>query len=79
MRCSGQKIVIDWQYTTNDGNFWHKVFPTSIPVFDKLEDYPDIKNLEHLKRLNKYRKRVGLHKIVLNDDDILELIVLRSV
>lgn len=47
-------------------------------IFDNLEYYPWIKSLEHLKRVNKYRKRVGQSPIVFDDDDMAELILLKG-
>ena len=44
--------------------------------FDSLSDYPWIRDLDHLKRVNKYRKRCGQLQIRLNDDDIAELALL---
>lgn len=49
-----------------------------ISFIPSLKDYPWIKDDEHLKRVNCYRKRVGQTKLVFSDDDMAELILLRS-
>jgi hypothetical protein len=43
---------------------------------DKLLDYPWIRSLDHLKRVNKYRKRVGQHQLTFNADDMADLTLL---
>ena len=45
---------------------------------DKLENYPWIKSVEHLNRVNKYRKRVGQPILLFTDDDMAELILLKG-
>lgn len=41
-----------------------------------IEDFRWIKNVDHLKRVNRYRRRVGQWEIVFSDDDMFELIML---
>jgi hypothetical protein len=43
---------------------------------DKLSDYPWVRSLDHLKRVNKYRKRVGQHQLTFNEDDMADLALL---
>jgi hypothetical protein len=43
---------------------------------DKLSDYPWVRSLDHLKRVNKYRKRVGQHQLTFNADDMADLTIL---
>lgn len=44
-----------------------------IIIIDDLEDYPWIKCLDHLKRINRYRRRVGQRPLNFNDEHIAEL------
>ena len=41
-----------------------------------LEDYPWLKSIEHLDRVNRYRKRVDQDQILLSEDDLADLILL---
>ena len=45
---------------------------------EKLENYPWIKSADHLRRINKYRKRTGQPIIRFTEDDMFELIMLRN-
>ena len=67
------------QYSQMVKNF-RKQFYTFVkyPFYAKLGNYPFLKNHQHLKRLNKYRKRVGQYKVEFDDDDMLELIILKE-
>jgi len=46
---------------------------------DNLNNYPWIVSVSHLERINKYRKRVGQHQLMFNDNDIAELVLLGGV
>lgn len=45
-------------------------------IEDKIEDFRWIKDIKHLKRINKYRKRVKQRRLKFSDEDIMELILL---
>ena len=59
---------IDLDYTYRG---WCRVVRIS-----SIEDFRWIKSVDHLKRVNRYRKRVGQWEIVFSDDDMFELIML---
>jgi len=64
------------QYEQILGNLGYPWRFTAVRVLDKLEDYPWIRSAEHLKEVNKYRKRVGQRILEFNDDDMADLILL---
>ena len=47
-------------------------------ISHELKDFLWIKSTDHLKRVNKYRKRAGQQKIVFSDSDMAELILLKG-
>lgn len=44
-----------------------------IQCYDQLNRYPWIRDIAHLQRVNKYRKRVRQSLLVFNSDDMAEL------
>ncbi len=64
----GFGIFLDTKYGYYS-NRWYR-------VVSRLKDYSWIKSTDHLKRVNRYRRRTSQRQLYFNDDDMFDLEIL---